>query len=361
MQEISQYFRNCLHYSTDAKGFYYPSRFFPEQAAAYQVNAIYRIAFRSQSQVCLGFKTNAERISFVCKPVHDLHKILTLFTEPMTLYQVEDKAPKKKPFHKSADANALGTKQQAVFELLVDQIAVDIRKPKKGKVEFLLNNPDHSWHEVRIYFPYTRQVGVKDLWADGELQALPPKDTILCLGDSITQGANASMTSKTYVFRLAQYLNADTVNQGVSGYVYSEDALNGLENLPFRPKLVTSAYGTNDWQWSASEEKTKNRIKAYLKKLHTLFPDIPIFILTPLWRADEETPLALGPMPQYRDWIAKEADHYENMYVVDGAALISHDARYLQDGMLHPNDAGFEHMAKGLAEEIIKVISDCRA
>lgn len=349
---MKEYLHNCLNAAVDKKGFCYAERFYREQYAPYSINGMYRFAFGNQSHVNIGLLTDATKLSFSCKTGMDMLKLASMVFEPMTPYQIHAKSPKKPKFRKGKDANAFGGKIERNFEVYVDGVLKEKCKVRNGKVEIEIENPVHKWQEVRIYYPYLMRIGVKNLCSNGNMKSLPRRDVMLCMGDSITEGWNTSGSSKAYASRVARELNLDILNQGVTGFVFSPESLNGLEKLPFAPRFVTCAYGTNDWQRACSMQEVSVRVKGYFKKLNALFPEIPIFVITPLWRADEGDALAIGSMEKFRVFIKKEAFRYTNMKVIDGSNLIAHDVRYFQDGMLHPNDAGAEIMAKALVKII---------
>lgn len=71
-----------------------------------------------------------------------------------------------------------------------------------------------------------------------------------------------------------------------------------------------------------------------------------------MWRADEEYDSAAGSMSDLRSFIVAEAGKHENMRVIQGDRLIDHDVRYLYDGLIHPNDAGFDLVSERLTQHI---------
>lgn len=342
--DIDKYKGNCLYTEKDAKGYCYLRRFLPEQYKAYTLNGMFRGNYSCSSNAYIGFTTNADKVSFVCKAQSIVPQVLKSFMEPMTPYQVLAKAPKRQKFKKSKDANAYGDKGMygMRFEVLMEGRSCGSCKAKSGKIEFSLSNPEHRYVEVKIYLPLMIIVGIKDLMVEGEVKAPEKRDTMLCLGDSITQGLDSFMPSRGYVAQIGKKLNLDAVSQGIAGYTFNAESLAGLEKLEFQPKFICCAYGTNDWQFASSRADVEKNICSYFKKLHVLFSDIPIFVITPLWRADEVCDSAVGSMSDLRSFIGYEAEKYENMRVIQGDKLIDHDVRYLYDGMIHPNDAGFD-------------------
>lgn len=352
--DIDKYKGNCLYTEKDAKGYSYLRRFLPEQYKAYSINGMFRGNYNCSSNAYIGFTTNGDKVSFNCKAQSIVPQVLKSFMEPMTHYQVSAKAPKRKKIKKSKEANAYGDKRMygMRFELLMEGRSCGTCKAKSGKIEFSLPNSEHRYVEVRIYLPLMIIVGIKDFVIEGEVKEPEKREAILCLGDSITQGLDSFLPSRGYVAQIGEKLKLNAVCQGIAGYTFNAESLVGLEKLGFQPKFICCAYGTNDWQFAPSKAVVEKNICCYFKKLHDLFSDIPIFVITPMWRADEEYDSAAGSMPDLRCFIRTEAGKYENMRVIQGDRLIDHDVRYLYDGLIHPNDAGFDLISERLTQHI---------
>ena len=54
------------------------------------------------------------------------------------------------------------------------------------------------------------------------------------------------------------------------------------------------AYGTNDWDRKKSAKRIRRDAANYLDALAEAFPKTPVYVLSPLWRADENEPRPCG-------------------------------------------------------------------
>jgi len=176
--------------------------------------------------------------------------------------------------------------------------------------------------------------------------------TLVALGDSITFGASAVNPSLSYVNRLGRMLDAEVHNYGIGGERFEEWKV--LKGSYPKCDLVTVSYGTNDFGHKVwSDEKFSYKMPAFLKAVSEEFASVPVFILLPLWRADEnDVKNDLGILQNVRDRIAKEAQKYANLTVVDTWDFIPHEPKYFADLKLHPNNEGMEFYAAGLFEAI---------
>ena len=201
--------------------------------------------------------------------------------------------------------------------------------------------------EVWIYLPLTVEIRSLELSATGT--PLPAhKRQLLCLGDSITQGMASLNPSCSYAWRLARLLDANLLNQGVGGRIFEAGSLD--PDLPFRPDLITVAYGVNDWATAPDRASISRRVEEYFSRLQTLFPGIPVFVVTPLWCHNETQLNPPGTLQDIRAVITGKARAC-NFIVIDGRPLVPHDLYYLPDG-LHPNALGHSLYGANLYQQI---------
>jgi lysophospholipase L1-like esterase len=237
-------------------------------------------------------------------------------------------------------------------DFVVDDKLISTKQIIRGTMKFRFANPDKKKCKVTIYFPVIAEMDIKDLKINGTVEKLPPQEKILCLGDSITQGFISGYPSQNYVALLSQELNVDVINQGVGGYTYQEQSLNGLEkyNRQFgSPKFITVAYGTNDWYYKIPPNELQKNIADYYKHLTAIFPATSIYVITPIWRGDTEVNSSyIIPFEQIAELIQKETAVYPTITLIDGMKLLPHDFAYFSDGYLHPNAEGFAIMANAI-------------
>jgi hypothetical protein len=190
---------------------------------------------------------------------------------------------------------------------------------------------------------------------NGIVEKLPVKENILCLGDSITQGFIAGNPSQNYVALLAAKLNVNAINQGIGGYVFQSNSLNGIEQFKEQfgePKFITVAYGTNDWYYKISEKEFHENVAAYFKHLIEIFPVTSVYVITPIWRGDSELELQ-GKMPfeNIANIIRQEVSVFQSIKIIDGLKLVPHEFKYFSDVYLHPSAEAFVMMTNNLIEQ----------
>jgi hypothetical protein len=217
---------------------------------------------------------------------------------------------------------------------------------------------DNALSELRhvsIYLPHAVELFLKEIrMSEGsrnEPAALPSK-RLLCLGDSITQGMEAKRPLFAYPVLLSRSLGMSLLNQGVGGYYFDKDSLD--TELPYRPDLITVAYGTNDWKRWDSLEELRQRCGEYLDTLKGIYPDTPIAVLTPIWRQDSGQAQRMGTFEDMRQTIAGECARIPELRCIDGMRLLPHLPSFFGDpgSKLHPTDEGFLYMALELVKQL---------
>ena len=208
--------------------------------------------------------------------------------------------------------------------------------------------PQEKAARITVYLPNVATIRMKDVSIPADFVPYRRSKKILCLGDSITQGAWTRYPRNSYVNRLGDALEAEVLNQGICGDYFSESRLD--EALPFVPDLITVAYGTNDWGGGGL---LTDAPKKYLDKLVSLYGDTPVFLLLPIWRHDEETEYHGQTLEEGRRILAELAASYDSVRAIDCHFFVPPEERYFWDKKLHPNDDGFLLYAQALLKEIL--------
>ena len=207
---------------------------------------------------------------------------------------------------------------------------------------------------VEIYFPYNARAEIANVeLSDGaSFEPVSRRYKMLAYGDSITHGSTSTFPSFSYANMVANALNADIVNKGIGGEQFYPLLL--CEAAEETPDFITVAYGTNDWNRRTKEEFEQN-CSTFFKKLTELYPNTPIFAITPTWRADFEKETPYGAPTTVIDGVIRElTKSYENVTVIDGWNLVPHKkTEFFADGRLHPNDFGFSVYALNLYKKLI--------
>lgn len=205
--------------------------------------------------------------------------------------------------------------------------------------------------QVELYLPWSRRVDISNFELDygAELAAVKRHKTMLCFGDSITQGFDNLYPSLSYVSRLARMLGADEINKGIGGDKFRVDI---LEDEGLSPDIITVAYGTNDWM-KISKEDFVQGAKEFYKRASELYPNSHIFAISPIWRVDEHKNEDFALAEVYGA-IVESCRGLENIYPINAYPFVPHTKEFFKDMRVHPSDLGSASYAEGLYSEIIK-------
>lgn len=224
----------------------------------------------------------------------------------------------------------------------------------KGALSYQLHREGKALSRITVWFPYMSQIRIRNInLSDGAvIKPLTEKrKKLLALGDSITQGYDACHPSQTYAARFARFFDMELWNAGISGHVFDADTLDG--ELPFKPDVVTCAYGTNDWNKAESKEKLFEHAGEYFDKLLMLYPQSEHYYIAPLWRNDTEKETQIGSFWEMRKGLMKLAEE-KGIFVVDGVLAVPNVPEAFADRNLHPTDNGMACYSEYLAKMYLK-------
>ena len=236
-------------------------------------------------------------------------------------------------------------------DLVVDGTYVRTVPVREGAVTLAFDNPNHQPAEVRVYLPCLMTVAVGNLSTNGSIERAPKRGYLLALGDSITQGYVVGSPSASWPARVARACGLDLVNQAIAGHHFDIHTLRGMKALRENPPAaIVVAYGTNDWAHTDTKRELVANMTKYLGRLAERFQETPVYVLSPIWRADEGEPRPHGrTLAWWRDTLRDECQRLGLRYV-DGTELVPADTSLYADGRLHPNATGAEHLAEGVLE-----------
>ena len=209
---------------------------------------------------------------------------------------------------------------------------------------------------IKIVFPWSVVTRLKSLELNNAAFVNPIKKTkrLLAYGDSITHGFHSLYTSNTYATRLADALSATIMNKAIGAEVYFSELAEIKSD--FDPDIVTVAYGTNDWV-SVDQNTFISNCSRFLQNLRNNYPNAPIIVITPIWRADNDRSDGFSDFCEIDTIIRGIAKDVENASVIQGIDLVPHDRQLYGDGRIHPNDKGFEYYAENLVNKLKEVLS----
>ena len=325
--ELTPYIRGACELTVQPDGLVLPRRFFPEQTAHFEAIGRGERAIATAG-IVVDFVTDGTEVYLDCNVVRRLNPDHELYQQVMA-GGANDGA---RPFGSAEEGNVDG------IDIVVDGRMLATVAPMTGTLRFAFENSTHDDIEVRIYLPSIMAVSIGNLRTNGSLKPVPERGYLLALGDSITQGFICGNPSAAYPAQIARILGLDLLNQAVSHHVFDEGSLGGFSRWRDEtPEVIVVAYGTNDWAEKRSAEVIEQDAVAYLDRLSRMFPKVPTYVLSPLWRTDEHDPKPCGfPLTWMNQVLGRACSRHPNMHVVDGYHGIPKDPDLYADASVHP-------------------------
>ena len=200
------------------------------------------------------------------------------------------------------------------------------------------------------------------------------------LGDSITEGAGTSSHDKMFTMLIEREYGAICQNYGIGGTriarqktpteeKWDRDFISRVPEMDNDADIVVVFGGTNDFGHGDAPLGTMNDRTPYTfyGALHCLYtaltekyPDVPVVILTPLHRWNEDSPKGdnkpapVGTLKEYVNIIREVAEYYSlpvlDLFKESGLQpkIPVIQQKYVPDG-LHPNDDGNAILAHKIA------------
>jgi Lysophospholipase L1 and related esterases len=174
------------------------------------------------------------------------------------------------------------------------------------------------------------------------LQPLPPDAVVLAFGDSLTAGTGATPET-SYPAVLSRLIGRTVVNAGIPGEVTAAGLARLAETLDReKPALVLLCLGRNDFLQRLDQAKTGENLRSMVRMMRERgiavvligVPRLGFGVDVPGWYAE----------------LAKEAGvPYEGKLLKRILA-----DRSLKSDPIHPNAAGYQQLAEGLAAVLKK-------
>lgn len=243
--------------------------------------------------------------------------------------------------------------------VLLETIAFE-DTPNAGTARWALGETAEE-RELRVHLPHTAICQLRAVrLADGATQApgaIRPR-RMLALGDSITQGMNASGPARGWASLFAKRCDAECLNQGIGGHIWDPRSLD--TEIAWEPELITVAFGTNDWSKPVFPRDLRPRITQYLEGVKRRWPTVPIAVISPLNRVGAEVPEEQPPLKTYGSFIRSVAGESPGIIPIDGFELMPDEADMLDDDGTHPGDAGMAAISQRLHRRISPLLSPHR-
>ena len=200
------------------------------------------------------------------------------------------------------------------------------------------------------------------------------------LGDSITEGAGTSSPDRMFTMLIEREYGAICQNYGIGGTriarqktatveKWDRDFISRVPEMDADADIVVVFGGTNDFghgdaPLGTMSDRTPFTFYGALHCLYTAltekYPDVPVVILTPLHRLNEDSPKGdnkpepVGTLKEYVNIIREVAEYYSfpvlDLYKESGLQpkVPVIQQKYIPDG-LHPNDDGNAILAHKIA------------
>ena len=239
------------------------------------------------------------------------------------------------------------------FSLLVDGkptalIGEDNATACRGSYQTVLPKGNKR---ITLFFPNLYRARIQGIeLSDGSyIKRMETKKRFVFYGDSITHGYDAKSSNNSYVNRIAYAMNAEVFNFGIGGAVFHPRMIDDTKD--YNADAVFVAYGTNDWAHRQNMEELSIYCEDFFTKLVSVFKNIPIYVILPIWRANYQDVKQTGTFQAVKDKIIQIAKKYENTQIINLFNDIPHELSMFSDG-LHPNDDGFAYYAQGVLKKI---------
>lgn len=136
------------------------------------------------------------------------------------------------------------------------------------------------------------------------------------------------------------------------GWVETSNAVDAVSGW-FPLSAVVVLLGTNDWAAGQPAAVIEGAYRAFVNHIH---PSTKVVCVTPPWRRDEGKPNKIGEtMGDVRAAITRACA--KRGVVIDGAALIPHEARLYVD-YVHPNAKGSRYLAESVAKVLHGILEN---
>ncbi len=234
----------------------------------------------------------------------------------------------------------------------------------------LYSDPEISKEsEIAVLFPFyyrnaeviVHGIGIEPMAK--LLRAAPEtRRRVLFHGDSITHGHGVTSPRETYVWQACERAGCVSLNYGFGGTAWADNIV--AQTIASRSDwdVLVIALGTNSFGGLDSAGKPETaaqyagKYQAFISTIRDKAPNKPILAVTPIFHRSDVKPTKNKngeTPPDYRNAISRGVRQRQNsdrnLHLLDGLQLIN-DSLYLWvTDVVHPNDAGSQRMADGVA------------
>lgn len=347
-EAVNSIFKNKMNLKVES-GYYRFERFTPKQLEIYADIPNFRIRSLCTSGVCMDFISDTKYVKFE--------------------YKIYDKARDWMYFDIYFN------------DVLADSIGSEPIAQNEGVFKYHISDSTRRRNRITIYLPHLCSCALKNIelsdgsvidtaGSSGKMPASeccvdtvgPESDpfserekTLLCLGDSITQGMESRRPSMNFAVQLSRQLGMNLINQGVGGYSFRKISLD--PEIGLNPSMIIIAYGTNDWGLCETPERFMIGASEYINAAAGIFKNSRIAVISPIWRSDFMDPKPAGSFFEISDALKNICEVLPNVKFINGLNLVPHLPGLFTDG-LHPNEEGFMHYTRNLLSSLKNEYAD---
>lgn len=241
-------------------------------------------------------------------------------------------------------------------------IPAGVGTPIAGKTHLECRIAQHvkpEEHQFMLYLPLFEELLSLEIGVDSAatIEAIPSpfRHTVLVYGSSILHGACASRSGLTYPARLSRSTDINFINYGVSGNGKMEasvaDMLKDIEADAF----------VLDCMPNPSPEEITERTPYFVNTLRKYHPGVPIIMIESYMRekgySDQQVYDRCRRQSQafIEQYELLKKQGVPDLYLIRDQQAIGTDHEGSLDGV-HPNDVGFERMAKQYGPQLMEIL-----
>lgn len=176
-------------------------------------------------------------------------------------------------------------------------------------------------------------------------------------GDSYTLGTGASSESKRWSTIICAQRGWKEFNPSVNGLGFVNNRVHdGIDEpaliVSQHPDIVFITMGLNDnFSYGQAAKQIHQAIIGDLSGLKTRLPNARFIVVEPFWYTDAR-PKSLTVII---NWVHEEAIAIGADYIPGASHWIEHHPEWMAPDGLHPNDAGYAHMAVEMDAALTKL------
>jgi phenylpyruvate tautomerase PptA (4-oxalocrotonate tautomerase family) len=233
------------------------------------------------------------------------------------------------------------------------------RHQNRNANEWLVEGMAPAKRRFRIYFPLRNPVIRMEIGVPpgAKFIPIPPRKTkpIVYYGSSIVHGAYASRAGVVHPSVLGRQLNRPVINLGFSGQAKMHEGMGQL-----LAELDAGAFIIDPLP-NMDKELVAERAEGFLRTLCEKRRAVPVvmvedFPLTNAWIRAGEMKKHRAKWKAYAKVFKKlRREGFSNLHYVEGLHSIGDDHMGTVDG-IHPNDTGYERLAKNLFPALKRIL-----